>query len=245
MVNGKMLLEFQMQLALSRIDGYVPIYDLLDYRDGEVSLDYHAYNPDSSVPEFRLIDSIKENTGPIQTGFHIMPSPRVGYLNDPNGLIYYEGEYHLFHQYAILNLRSSHWAHWVSADLVHWEERPIALFPEHLGSMHSGSAVIDRANTSGFQTGENIPIVCVFTGSHGMGGRRKVQVQGLAYSNNRGRSFTKYSGNPVIGTERGAQMATDNNRDPKVFWFEPTSHWVMVLYERDGLSIFTSADLKN
>ena len=247
-VDGELLLEFQMQLALSRIDGYVPIYDLLDFMALEVSIDYHAYDPGSPIPEFRLVDSVdsmKENSGSIQTGFHIMPSPSVGFLNDPNGLIYYEGDYHLFHQFAILNMRSSHWAHWVSQDLVHWEERPIALFPDRLGSMHSGSAVIDRANTGGFRTGKNIPIVCFFTGSHGMGGRRKVQVQGLAYSNNRGRSFSKYDGNPIIGTERGAEMATDNNRDPKVFWFEPASHWVMVLYERNGLSIFTSDDLRS
>lgn len=241
-VNGNTLLDFYMQLAISRPDGHVPIYDQLDYRGAEISLQYNTYNPEGSVLDIRVADKVPSRPR-SHPGFHIMP--RLGYLNDPNGLIYYDGEYHLFHQYAVYNLRASHWAHWISTDLVHWQERPVALFPDHLGSMHSGSAVVDRENTSGFQFGKHPPIVAVFTGSRGMGGRRKIQVQGLAFSNNRGRSFTKYTGNPVIGEERGVLMETDNNRDPKVFWYEPGSYWVMVLFEKAGLSIFNSDDLKH
>jgi fructan beta-fructosidase len=254
-IDGTCVLEFTLQLALTDIDGFVPIYDLTSYLGGTLSLRYHTFSSDADAPDLQLVDGISSARalrasagaadGAHHPGFHISPS--IGFLNDPNGLLYADGVYHLFHQYAVLNMRSSHWAHWVSTDLVHWEERPIALFPDALGSMHSGSAVVDHGNTAGFGrpgTTES-PIVAIFTGSRGMGGTRKIQVQGLAYSLDSGRTFRKYGGNPVIGLERSRIMTTDNNRDPKVFWYEPASHWVMVLYERKGLSIFTSADLKN
>lgn len=245
-IEGTPVLDFTLQLALGDIDGFVPVYDVSDHRGENVSLRYHAYCPEIDGPKARFVDRIRENDTDASSrpGFHI--TPRLGFLNDPNGLLYADGAYHLFHQYAIFNMRSSHWAHWTSSDLVHWEERPIALFPDTLGSMHSGSAVVDHDNTARFGRSEadTAPIVAVFTGSRGMGGTRKIQVQGLAYSIDGGKTFRKYEGNPVIGTERGRIMDTDNNRDPKVFWYEPGKHWVMVLFEGKGLSIFTSDDLK-
>ena len=245
-IEGTPVLDFTLQLALSDVDGFVPVYDVSDYQGKNVSLRYHTYDPETDCPKPRFVDRISENDtdSSSRPGFHI--TPRLGFLNDPNGLLYAEGVYHLFHQYAIFNMRSSHWAHWTSTDLVHWEERSIALFPDALGSMHSGSAVVDHDDTAGFGRpgAKTAPIVAVFTGSRGMGGTRKIQVQGLAYSSDEGKTFQKYDGNPVIGAERGRIMGTDNNRDPKVFWYEPGNHWVMVLFEGKGLSIFTSEDLK-
>jgi fructan beta-fructosidase len=242
-VDGKALLAFYMQVAQQEAADYVPVYDLSAHRGRKLTVRFEAF-ADSCTPQLiRLSDAVPARPpGGERPEFH--PYCRIGKLNDPNGLVYYDGEYHLFHQYALLDMRGKHWAHLVSTDLVHWRELPIALYPDHLGSMHSGSAVVDAENTAGFQTGGEKVIVAAFTGSKGLGGSKKIQVQGIAYSNDRGRTFIKYEGNPVIGSERGEVMQTDNNRDPKVFWHEPTGRWVMALFERKGLSIFTSPDLK-
>jgi len=145
-------------------------------------------------------------------------SPDSMWMNDPNGMVYYAGEYHLFYQFYPDSTvwGPMHWGHAVSEDLVHWEHLPIALYPDSIGLIFSGSAVVDWDNTSGFQQGEDPPMVAIFT-YHNMEGERTeqndFQTQGIAYSNDKGRTWTKYEGNPVI-----PNPGIRDFRDPKVFW---------------------------
>lgn len=160
----------------------------------------------------------------------------IGWLNDPNGLLYLDGEYHLFYQHHPDSTvwGPMHWGHAVSRDLVTWENLPIALAPDALGTIFSGSAVIDHANTAGFGTGA---MVAIFT--HDAPGR---QSQSLAYSLDRGRTWVKYSGNPVLAPPEGFP----DFRDPKVFWYGDggTGHWAMLLAVGRSIWIYRSPDLK-
>lgn len=167
--------------------------------------------------------------------FHFTPA--ANWINDPNGLVYYAGEYHLFYQYHPDSTvwGPMHWGHAVSTDLLHWEELPIALYPDELGAIFSGSAVIDWQNTAGFGTEA---MVAIFTHDSPAGQR-----QSLAYSTDRGRTWTKYAGNPVLATPPGEK----DFRDPKVFWYaqeEAVGHWVMLLAVQDSIWFYTSPDLK-
>jgi len=159
------------------------------------------------------------------------------WLNDPNGLVFFQGEWHLFHQYNPQSVESDNksWAHAVSRDLVHWEHLPLAIRYGDSIEIWSGSAVVDVANTSGLGTKDNPPLVAIYTGAgHGK------QTQNLAHSTDRGRTWTKFAGNPVI----------DENlkefRDPKVCWHAPTKRWVMVvaLSEERKVRFYSSPDLK-
>ncbi|MEG7333476.1 GH32 C-terminal domain-containing protein [Bacillus sp. 0102A] len=163
-------------------------------------------------------------------------TPEANWMNDPNGMVYYAGEYHLFYQYHPYGLQwgPMHWGHAVSKDLVTWKHLPVALAPDDKGTIFSGSAVVDRNNTSGFQTGEEKPLVAVYTQD-----REGHQVQSIAYSNDKGRTWTKYAGNPVI-----PNPGKKDFRDPKVFWYEKENKWVMVLAADDRILIYTSKNLK-
>ncbi|MDR1864118.1 MAG: glycoside hydrolase family 32 protein [Bacteroidales bacterium] len=169
--------------------------------------------------------------------FHF--TTRRGWINDPNGLLHANGEYHLFYQHNPYerSWENMHWGHAASKDLLHWAELPEALYPDTLGTMFSGSAVVDERNTSGFKTGKNDVIVAAYT-AHGRG----TEVQCIAYSNDRGRTFTKYAGNPVI--DSGEKWNTRNLRDPKIFHHRPSGKWVMALFEKTGISIYHSDNLK-
>ncbi|WP_440998506.1 glycoside hydrolase family 32 protein [Fodinibius sp. SL11] len=154
--------------------------------------------------------------------FHFTPAQN--WINDPNGLVYHDGEYHLFYQYNPFGDQWGHmsWGHAVSTDLMHWEELDVALQEEDGIMIFSGSAVVDKQNTSGLGAEENPPMVAIYTGHHDSEENPK-QDQRIAYSTDNGRSWTKYEGNPVIDEEM------ENFRDPKVIWHEETEKWIMVV----------------
>ncbi len=156
------------------------------------------------------------------------------WINDPNGMVYYQGEYHLFFQRTPGSLESGKkvWGHAVSGDMLHWRQLNDAIELDERGDIWSGSAVVDWNNTAGFQTGSEKPIVAMYTA----GGIS----QCLSFSNDRGRTWTKYPGNPVL------PHINAQNRDPKVIWYEPARTWVMALYLDRGndYALFTSPNLK-
>jgi fructan beta-fructosidase len=175
---------------------------------------------------------------PFRPQFHF--TPPKNWMNDPNGPVYYQGEYHVFYQFNPFGNEWGHmsWGHAVSPDLIHWRNLPVAI-PEQNGVMiFSGSAVVDRNNSSGLCTGSGLPgpscLVAIYTGYNG-----KVQNQNLAYSHDRGRIWTKYSGNPILDLHRA------NFRDPKVFWYRPGRKWVMVvaLSDQHQVRFYASEDL--
>lgn len=169
--------------------------------------------------------------------FHF--TSKRGWINDPNGMIYYEGEYHLFYQHNPFEREweNMSWGHAVSKDMVHWEELPTALLPDEHGTMFSGSTVIDYNNTAGFNKGKTPAMVATYTAN-----TADKQTQCIAYSLDKGRTWTKYTQNPVIDSK--AKWNSVDTRDPRVFWYAPGNHWVMVLNERDGHSIYNSTNLK-
>lgn len=165
---------------------------------------------------------------------------RRGWINDPNGLIYYNGKYHMFYQHNPYEKEweNMHWGHAVSTDLLHWKELPLALHPDEIGTMFSGTAVIDYANSAGFNGKNDNPAMIAFYTADS-----KWETQCMAYSLDEGLTWTKYDKNPVVDSHEKWQ--THDTRDPKVFWYEPGKHWVMVVNERDGNTIYNSNDLKN
>lgn len=172
---------------------------------------------------------------PHRPQFHF--SPQRNWMNDPNGLVFFDGEYHLFYQYNPEGQTWGHlsWGHAVSRDLVRWNHLPVALREENGVMIFSGSAVVDEQNTSGFGHGDKPPLVAIYTG-HGP----DKQTQNIAYSIDRGRTWTKFGGNPVIDEK------LKDFRDPKVFWHEPSKRWVMVvsLSDQRKVRFYGSKDLK-
>ena len=176
--------------------------------------------------------------------FHF--SPPGQWMNDPNGMVYYDGEYHLFYQYNPDDIRwgPMHWGHAVSADLVHWDNLPVALYPDGHGAIFSGSVVVDAQATSGFgDTGEHPALVAIFT-YHDQrakdAGRHDFQSQGLAYSVDRGRTWTKSPDNPVLPNPGIADF-----RDPRVWWYPPAHHWIMTLAVKNHVAFYSSDDLRH
>jgi fructan beta-fructosidase len=175
--------------------------------------------------------------------FHF--SPDSMWMNDPNGMVYYDGEYHLFYQYYPGGTvwGPMHWGHAISTDLLHWEHLPIALYPDSLGYIFSGSAVIDWNNSSGLGSAKNPPMVAIFTHHNqrlAESGSDLFQYQSIAYSLDRGRSWTKYAGNPVL-----QNPGIRDFRDPKVSWYEAGQKWIMVLAAHDRVIFYSSPDLIN
>ena len=169
---------------------------------------------------------------PLRAQLHF--SPRRGWNNDPNGMVFADGEYHLYFQHNPYGWPwgNMHWGHAVSRDMVHWEELPIAIYPYKFGDwVFSGSAVVDRTNTSGWKKGDNELIVAAYT-STGRG-------ECIVYSNDRGRTFQEFDGNPVV---------KHHGRDPRLLWHAPSKQWVMAVYDEmeksRGIAFHTSPDLK-
>jgi len=201
-------------------------------------------NSDSETASSELTETFKSDYNePYRLQYHFSPPEK--WMNDPNGLVYHKGLYHLFYQYYPEDIvwGPMHWGHAVSKDMVHWEHKPIALYPDELGLIFSGSAVVDIENTSEFGTIENPPLVAAFT-YHLMegekAGRKDFQTQGIAYSVDNGETWTKYDGNPVIGND-----GIKDFRDPKVFWDDTTQQWVMVLVAGDHAKFYKSENLKD
>ena len=172
--------------------------------------------------------------------FHF--TPPANWMNDPNGMVYFEGEYHLFYQYYPHGTTwgPMHWGHAVSTDLAHWEHLLIALEPDEHGYIFSGSAVVDWEDTTGFFGGKP-GLVAIFTHALRVGDTDQYkQTQSLAYSSDKGRTWTKYEGNPVLRNEQITDF-----RDPKVFWHAPAKRWVMSIAAGDRIQFYTSANLKD
>ena len=236
-IPGESPMPLDIRLASDHPDYWV-FADLSAYKGKKIKVFY----PDNlkGIDKIYQADTIrggadfyKEKNRPQ---FHF--TTRNGWINDPNGLIWNDGEYHLFYQHNPYerDWGNMHWGHAVSPDLVHWKELPVALRPDTIGTMFSGSAIIDYENTSGFGKSGTSPMVVAYTADGDKGQR-----QCIAYSLDNGRTFKKYDGNPVI--DSGKKWNTRDTRDPKVFRYG--DHWVMVLNERDGHSIYTSNNLKD
>jgi len=193
-------------------------------------------------------DSVKPENGepeayqePHRPQFHF--SPDSMWMNDPNGMVYYEGEYHLFYQHYPDSTvwGPMHWGHAVSEDLVHWEHLPIALYPDSLGYIFSGSAVVDWNNTSGLGEEGKPPLIAIFTHHDSEGekaGKDDFQYQSIAYSLDRGRTWEKYGSNPVL-----PNPGIKDFRDPKVFWHEQSERWVMIFAAGDHVQLYNSPNL--
>ena len=172
-------------------------------------------------------------------------TPKEKWMNDPNGMVYSKGSYHLFYQYYPDSTvwGPMHWGHATSKDLFHWQEEPIALYPDSLGYIFSGSAVVDVANTSGFGKEGKVPLVAIFTHHDPKGekaGTNDFQYQSIAYSLDEGKTWTKYAGNPVV-----KNPGIRDFRDPKVSWHEQTKKWIMTLATKDRITFYSSPNLKD
>lgn len=172
-------------------------------------------------------------------------SPPEHWMNDPNGMVYYDGEYHLFYQHypGGNTWGPMHWGHAISTDMISWQHYPVALYPDTLGYIFSGSAVIDWKNTSGFGKNGKPAMVAIYT-YHSMDGEKAGKIdfqnQGIAYSTDKGRTWEKYKGNPVL-----KNPGIKDFRDPKVVWHEESQSWVMALAVKNKISLYTSPDLTN
>ena len=178
---------------------------------------------------------------PFRLAYHF--SPKEHWMNDPNGLVYHQGIYHLFYQHYPEDIvwGPMHWGHATSEDLLHWDHQEIALFPDSLGYIFSGSAVVDRNNSSGLGSTDNPALVAIFTYHDPEGdkaGRIDYQTQGMAYSTDNGTTWTKYQANPVL-----QNPGKKDFRDPKVFWHDGSNSWIMVLAVGDHVEFYSSPNL--
>jgi len=194
----------------------------------------------TAINSFAQTDQMIEKLYRPQVHF----SPAANWMNDPNGMVYYKGIYHLFFQYHPYSSvwGPMHWGHTTSKDLIHWKHEPIAIYPDSLGTIFSGSAVVDKNNTSGFGKKGQIPMVAIFTHHNSKGekaGRNDFQNQSIAYSLDEGKSWTKYAGNPVL-----KNPGITDFRDPKVMWFEEGKKWIMTLATKDHITFYSSKNLK-
>jgi fructan beta-fructosidase len=241
-VDGASVTEFEIEWAEGQPD-YLAFYDLAPYRGRALAIELDGAGVPSAA--ITLGDTVPDAQNlyceSYRPQFHF--SSRRGWNNDPNGLVYYQGEYHLFYQHNPYGWKwgNMHWGHAISRDLVHWQELGDALYPDALGTMFSGSAVVDWGDTAGLQRGEEKALVCIYTAAGDTSALSKGQpfTQCIAASHDRGRSWRKYEGNPVLGHIAAA------NRDPKVIWHAPTRRWIMALYlDKNDYALFASPDMK-
>ncbi len=236
------LYAFDIELAEGEPDFWVSA-DLWPWLGRTVTLDLDGDESDPGLERCREQDLAAGSDDaygePVRPLYHF--TSLRGWNNDPNGLVYYQGEYHLFWQHNPFGRRwgNMHWGHAISADLIHWRELGEALHPDATGTMFSGCGLVDWHKTSGLGA-EEPPTICVYTAAGGRSPESEEQpfTQCLAYSSDRGRTWTKYTGNPVLGHVAG------NNRDPKVVWHAGSERWVMALYlEGHTYGLYSSPDL--
>ena len=241
LADNKEVKGFDVRLAMNKVDYWVPV-DISAFAGKSIAFKFKLHSgdpvrvslsPDNTAccKEMKLSDTFDtSNHEKFRPVYHF--SPLYGWMNDPNGMVYKEGEYHLFYQYNPYGSKwgNMNWGHAISKDLVNWEHRPVAIAPDVLGTIFSGSAVVDKNNTAGFGAGA---IIAIYTQNSDR------QVQSIAYSTDNGRTFTKYENNPVLVSE------AKDFRDPKVFWYEPTQRWIMVLAVGQEMQIFSSPNLKD
>lgn len=232
--------DLSVDARLSAIPEYWVFKDISAYEGKTLTITFDG--PEDALMQVYQADTIRDVASIYRERnrpqFHF--STRRGWINDPNGCIWHNGQYHLYYQHNPFEREWGNmtWGHATSPDLLHWTEQPPVLFPDTLGTMFSGSAVFDRDNTSGFGTKKNPPLVYAYTAD-----RSEKEVQCIAYSLDGGMTLHKYEGNPVIDSHDRWQSR--DTRDPRVFWYEPGGHWVLVLNERNGHSIYTSDNLKD
>jgi fructan beta-fructosidase len=234
-VGKEIVREFDIELDVSEKPQFWTFADVSAFKGKKLVLSV-MLPADSRVPGFAESDSVPDAKSLYQEKhrplFHF--TSRFGWLNDPNGLVYHDGEWHLFYQHNPfgVNWGNMHWGHAVSSDLFRWKELGIGLYPKKYGDMaFSGSAVLDKGNTSGWGTKEKPPLVLAYT-STGRG-------ECIAYSNDRGRTWTEYDKNPAL---------KHAGRDPKLVWYPKGEHWVMAVYDefqgKQWIAFHTSKDLK-
>lgn len=221
LADGEHFNTFVIRPALNQIDYWVPL-DLSSINQKAVTMLLDGFQGyDLFLDNVKLADTFDyKYDEPYRPVFHF--TPPYGWMNDPNGMVYYDGVYHLAYQFNPLGTRwqNMSWGHATSTDLVTWEHQPVALYPDTLGAIFSGSTVMDMHNTTGLQSGAEKALLSYFTNAGPKG-----QVQSLAYSNDKGKTWTKYENNPIL-------THFDNDpdfRDPKVFWHAKTERWVMVI----------------
>lgn len=223
------------RLARERVDSYVP-FVLSAYKGQHISIDIQGV-PENALcwKELKMSDSFdmtnKEKFRPV---YH--HTPAYGWMNDPNGMFYKDGVYHLYFQYNPYGSvwGNMHWGHSTSTDLMHWKFEGCAIVPDAWGAIFSGSCVVDHENTAGFGK----EAVVAFYTSAKASPWGDVQSQSMAYSLDNGKTFTKYEGNPILTSSE------KDFRDPKVFWYAPGKHWVMILAVGQHMEIYSSVNLK-
>lgn len=237
-VNNQFQLDqsINVRLARERVDYYVPL-DLSAYAGKTISIDITGM-PSSSLcwEEIKVSDTFDSaNREKFRPVYH--HTPVYGWMNDPNGMFYKDGVYHLYFQYNPYGSMWGNmtWGHSTSTDLVHWTDEGTPIVADAWGTIFSGSCVVDKDNTAGFGKGA----VIAFYTSAKPSPWGDVQSQSMAYSLDNGKTFTKYEHNPILtSSER-------DFRDPKVFWYAPGKHWVMMLAVGQEIQIYSSPNLKD
>ena len=227
---------FKVRLARQKVDYYLPV-DLSFCNSEPVKMFVNGV-PSSSVcwNGISLSDKFdKENKEKFRPVYH--HTPAYGWMNDPNGMFYKDGVYHLYFQYNPYGSMwgNMHWGHSTSTDLINWKNEGVAIAPDAIGTIFSGSCVVDHNNTSGFGKGA----VVAFYTSAKQTPWGDCQTQSMAYSLDNGNTFIKYENNPILTSSE------KDFRDPKVFWYAPKEHWVMMLAVGQHMEIYSSKNLKD
>ena len=232
--RNELLKRLNVRLAVDKVDYLVP----LEIGEGQLlDITFHGdKRKTGAIKDFCCWKEMKySDTFDTQNRERFRPlyhhTPLYGWMNDPNGMFYKDGVWHLYFQFNPYGSQWENmtWGHSTSRDLIHWEAQPLAIEADWLGAIFSGSAVIDKDNTAGF--GRDA-IVAMYTSAG------SAQTQSIAYSTDGGKSFTKYAGNPVI-----TQNAPDF-RDPKVMWHESTKSWIVPLAVGQEVQFYSSKNLK-